>query len=352
MKNSPDILIEIIVKLFNVILDSEHIPSDWCLDIIKPIFKNKGDPRSPSNYRGITILSCLGKLFTSCINTRLTSYSKSCDIIGNEQAGFRQGFSTADHIFFLKSLIDLYLFKKKRLYCCFVDYNKAFDTVNRAALWSKLLAKGIGGKLIKSIYSMYNNAKSCISMSGKTSGYFACETGVRQGENLSPLLFPIFLSDLRDYLSTKYNGLSFINNNISDLLNDINLDTYLKLYILLYADDTVILAESPKELKLALDAMDQYWTIWKLKINVSKTKVLIFSRGNVRNRPEFTFGNVELEIVRDYQYLGLIFNYNGKFIKAKEKLFEKDSRAMFSLVRKARCLFFYLMMFFLNCLTI
>ena len=98
-----------------------------------------------------------------------------------------------------------------------MDYSKAFDTVNRAALWSKLLSKGIGGKLIKSIYSMYNNAKSCISMSGKTSGYFVYETGVRQGENLSPLLFSIFLSDLRDYSSTKYNGLSFIDNKIPDL---------------------------------------------------------------------------------------------------------------------------------------
>ena len=141
----------------------------------------------------------------------------------------------------------------------------------------------------------------------KTSGYFACETGDRQGENLSPSLFAIFLSDLRDYLSTKYNGLSFITNNISDLLNDNNLDTYLKLYGLLYADDTAILAESPRELRLALHAMDQYCTLWKLKINVSKTKVLVFSRGYVRNRPEFRFGNVELEIVRDYQYLGLIF---------------------------------------------
>ena len=220
-----------------------------------------------------------------------------------------------------------------------MDYSKDFDTVNMAALWSKLLAKGIGGKLIRSIYSMYNNAKSCISMSGKTSGYFACKTGVRQGENLSPLLFSIFLSDLRDYLGTKYNGLSFINNNIPDLLNDINLDTYLKLYVLLYADDTVILAESPRELQLALDAMDQYCTLWKLKINVSKTKVLVFSRGYVRKNPEFTFGNVKLEIVRDYQYLGLIFNYNGNFNKAKQKLYEKGSRAMLSLLCKARCLF-------------
>ena len=112
-------------------------------------------------------------------------------------------------------------------------------------------------------------------MSGKTSGYFSCETAVRQCENLSPLLFSIFLC--RDYISTKYNGLSFINNNIPDLLNDINLDTYLKLYVLLYADATVILAESPSKLKLALDAMDQYCTLWKIKINVSKTSVGILS---------------------------------------------------------------------------
>ena len=118
------------------------------------------------------------------------------------KAGFRQGFSTDDHFFSLKTRIDLYLFKKKRVYCCFVDYSKAFDTVNRAALWSKLLAKGIGGKVIKSIYSIYNNAKSYISMFGKISGYFACETGVRQGEYLSPLLFSIFLSDLKDYFGT------------------------------------------------------------------------------------------------------------------------------------------------------
>ena len=156
-------------------------------------------------------------------------------------------------------------------------------------------------------------------MSGKTSGYFACETGVRQCENLSPLLFSIFLSDIRDYLGTKYNGLSFINNNISDLLNDTNLDTYLKLYVLLYADDTVILAKSSRELQLALDAMDQYCTLWKLKINVSKTKVLVFSPGYVRNKPKFTFGNVKLEIIRDYQYRGPIFNYNGKLNRAKQK---------------------------------
>ena len=77
----------------------------------------------------------------------------------------------------------------------------------------------------------------------------------------------------------------------------------------------------------------------EFKINVSKTKVLVFPRGYVRKTPEITFGNVKLEIVRDYQYLGLNLIYNGKFNKAKYKLYEKGSRAMFFLLRKARCLF-------------
>ena len=141
--------------------------------------------------------------------------------------------------------------------------------------------------------------------------------------------------------------MSFINNNISDLLNDINLDTHLKLYVLLYADDTVILVENPRELQLALDAIDQYCTLWKLKINVSKTKVLVFSRGYVRNRPEFTFGNVKLKIVRDYQYLFFMGN-----LTKQNKIFLREVVGQCSLYYVKLGVYFYLLMFFLNCLTI
>ena len=81
---------------------------------------------TPETRRIIVELLFLA-VWESSLQAVLTSYSKSCDIIGNEQAGFRQGFSTADHIFSFESLIDLYLFKKKRLYCCFVDYNKVVN---------------------------------------------------------------------------------------------------------------------------------------------------------------------------------------------------------------------------------
>ena len=87
IKNSPDCILEVIVNLFNVVLDTGLIPSDWCIGVIKPLFKNKRSPDDPDNYRGITLLSCLGKLFTSVLNARLSWFIESTGILGDEQAG-------------------------------------------------------------------------------------------------------------------------------------------------------------------------------------------------------------------------------------------------------------------------
>ena len=127
IKCSPLSVLELIVKLFNTILYSGVVPSDWCIGAIKPLYKKKGSIDNPDNYRGITLLSCLGKLFTSLINNRLNIYLEETNLLGIEQAGFRDGFSTLDHIFTLHCLIDLYLHKKKIIYCCFIYYRKAFD---------------------------------------------------------------------------------------------------------------------------------------------------------------------------------------------------------------------------------
>ena len=88
---------------------------DWTIGLICPLYKKKGNPSNPNNYRGITLLSCLGKLFTAVLNERLTSYLEDNNMIGDEQAGFCNGHSTLDHIFVLHSLIDLYLSKKESL---------------------------------------------------------------------------------------------------------------------------------------------------------------------------------------------------------------------------------------------
>ena len=336
IKFCPPIVIDIITKLFNVVLDTGIIPKPWCLGYIVPIYKKKGSTSDPNNYRGITLLSCIGKMFTAVLNARLTKYLDCTGLIGEEQAGFRAKYSTMDHIFSLHCIIDIYLRNKKKLYCAFVDYKKAFDLINRTDLWSKLISSGINGKIITVIYNLYNQAKSCVKHNNSISEFFNCNVGVRQGENLSPLLFSIFLNDLENHL--RYDGvtgLNYINKETIKHLSDDDIEMFLKLYILLYADDTIVLAESADDLQKALNSLHNYCNLWHLKVNASKTKIIIFSRGKIRIKPIFTFGNDEISVCDDYTYLGIVFNYNGKFNKAISKQVSQAKHAMFALISKA-----------------
>ena len=103
-----DIVLPIYVTLFNIIFDTGIIPTVWLEGNIIPIYKKKGDQLDPRNYRPITLLSCLGKLFTSIINNRLTVFSDQVELLeDNNQSGFRQGYSTTDNIFVFHILLEL-----------------------------------------------------------------------------------------------------------------------------------------------------------------------------------------------------------------------------------------------------
>uniref|UniRef100_A0ABM0MA50 RNA-directed DNA polymerase from mobile element jockey-like n=1 Tax=Saccoglossus kowalevskii TaxID=10224 RepID=A0ABM0MA50_SACKO len=336
LKNSRDDITSLIVQLFNIVLDTGIVPTSWIMGCIKPIFKNTGDTSDPSNYRGITLLSCLGKFFTAVINDRLTSYLNCVGSLGEEQAGFRAGYSTLDHIFVLHSVIDLYLHNKKRVYCAFIDYKKAFDLIDSTSLWFKLISNHINGKIITVIYNMYNQAKSCVIDGSDTSDFFNCNVGVRQGENLSPLLFAIYLNDFEYFISKHYNGLKYMASEIKTYLSNEDIEVFLKLFTLLYADDTIVLSESETELQSALNAVYTYCNECHLTVNANKTKVVIFSRGRVKKYPAFKFGNETIEVTFDYIYLGITFNYNNKFRKAICKQTNQARCAMFSLLMEAK----------------
>ena len=136
---------------------------------------------------------------------------------------------------------------------------------------------------------------------------------------------------LHSVLSEKYNGLSKISDSISN-----ELQIYLKIFCLLYADDTLILAECAKDLQEALDSLDDYCNKWALNVNIDKTKVIIFSRGKTRKFKSFRFGNNTINVVDDYVYLGTTFNYNGTFNKAKAKQALQAKKATFSLITKIK----------------
>ena len=131
------ILIPCLRKLFNSLFMSGYFPEMWTKACIVPIFK-KGDANNANNYKGISLVSCFGKLFTGVLNNRILKWEKQYNVLTDAQFGFRNGLSTVDDIFVLQTLINKTLSKKNRLYCCFVDFQNAFDYVDRCKLWQNL----------------------------------------------------------------------------------------------------------------------------------------------------------------------------------------------------------------------
>ena len=143
-------MLKLICVFFNLIFDTGIIPASWTIGLKTPIYKRKGDINDPDNYRGIALLSCLGKLFIMTINARLDSYLEETQLLGEEQAGFREGYSTFNHIFSLHCIIELALSQKKRLYCLL------------ATPMAKIVKHYIKGKVFTVIQNLYNAAKSYV----------------------------------------------------------------------------------------------------------------------------------------------------------------------------------------------
>ena len=129
-KYAPTDFYVILTNFFNGILEEGQISDEWGLSIICPIYK-KGQMSDPNNYRGISLIDCLAKNFTRLLSDRIQQFLDSKSIIGEEQAGFRPKHSCMDQVFALFNIINWYVTKVKKLFVTFVDYEKAFDRVNR-----------------------------------------------------------------------------------------------------------------------------------------------------------------------------------------------------------------------------
>ena len=190
----------ILLTVFNSALAHNPKTLDWFTSIISPIHK-KGSRMDPDNYRGISLISCVYKLFTAIIHRRLEFFCKNENILSEAQLGFVSGNRTSDAHLILHNLIRDYCHKKgKFLYSCFVDFSKAFDSIPRDILFQKLLAKGIKGKVFNLLKNIYLHEESKIKIGNHLSKTITVNQGVRQGCILSPLLFNIFISDLPHHL--------------------------------------------------------------------------------------------------------------------------------------------------------
>ena len=252
---------EILTSLFEKIFRSCLSPTLWLRSLIKPIPKGSHQ-RLPVNYRSISLISTVGKLFTGLINKRISNFLETNNLLVDEQNGFRAKRSCEDHIFALSSILNVTKAKKQETFACFVDFMKAFDSIHHRLLLYKLQNIGIKGTMYNMIKAMYTNATSAVQIENFTTDWFPIKTGIRQGDSLSPTLFAIFINDLAIEIKEKHKGIK-VNDNLS-------------VPILSYADDIILLATSPNKLKNMLKTVYNWCTKWRLKVNSSITKIMHF----------------------------------------------------------------------------
>ena len=194
-------------RLFCVCFETGKIPKEWEYGLINPILKDSNsDKREPLNYRGITITSSMYKAYCSILNKRLTSWVEANGIINDTQDGFRKNRSTMDHLSTLTSITENRKKMKNPRFVGFVDFKKAYDSIDKTLLWAKLDHVGVKGKMFSAIKSLYEQIKCCVRINGFHTEWFEVKTGLKQGGLLSPLLFNLYINDLESMLTQTGNG--------------------------------------------------------------------------------------------------------------------------------------------------
>lgn len=284
--------IERLVISLNKIWVEGLLPKGWEKARIIPLFKD-GEKSKAGNYRGISLLNSGYKILTNLLANRLNEWVEKEKKLKESQGGFRKKRGTRDLIFVLNSLINKRIpTKKGKLYVAFIDFQKAYDTINRELLLKKIWNIGIKGRFHAMIREIYTDTKAEILVGGRVTEEFTADVGVRQGWPLSSVLFDIFIDDVDDEWTRRGEGGTVIGK--------------IKIRVLKFADDIAVLAENAQELTKMLKTLEKYVGKNGLTVNTDKTKIMIFR--NEGKGKKWKFNGVELEIVKEFKYLGYWFS--------------------------------------------
>ena len=304
-----------LLKIFNNILDIEEIPRSWS-NIHMCLLHKKGDINDPNNFRSISLLNHITKLFTTVLTERLFNWVEDRNILQEEQFGFRPGRGCVDAIFTLHSAVSINTrLPGRKVYASFVDFKRAFDSISHSLFWSKLSKIGLSKKMINIFKSLYEKANFTFRVNGEWSNPICVNRGVLQGESASPLLFNLFINDVTNFLRSKN-------------IRGIQINSHRDLLTILYADDLVILTDTPGMLQKALDALSDYCFRNLLEINTKKTRIMVFrSGGRFRKGLTYYINGEKIETVEEYLYLGVIFSSKNVFRKATDNAVRKANIA-------------------------
>ena len=311
-----------LTALFNYILNSGEYPDQWSEGLVNPIHK-KESKSEPGNYRKVTVLPALGKLFDIILNSRLTSIKEIMESYDRLQFGFKEKHGSVDNAFILDSIIDISKARGRPTYVCYIDLKSAFDMIIRAALLWKLRRQGIKGKFFAVISSMFKKAKSTVKWDGELGETFENLLGVLQGGVSSPQLFKIFLEDLINYLD-KTCGIKINSETICHLL---------------LADDLALISETRAGLQRLLNGFSNFCKQWHLVVNMDKTKFSVFNKHLAlkTNTDEILYNGQPVEETTDYIYVGVNFSTSkNRFLQHFKNKAESANRAIFGAMSLAR----------------
>ena len=310
----------ILLKLLNGIFSRNLYPAGWNINFLKPIHK-KGDILDPDNYRGIAIGSALAKLFSLILLNRLSKFIEDKRLISPNQIGFMKHCTTSDYVYLMKTLIEKTVKKeRKKLYVSFIDFKKAYDTVDRSLLFACLRQTGINGIFYRIIVEMYKDTNYSIKLKNGYLEPIKSNLGLRQGCPLSPMLFNLFIEDIMSiYANPTDTDPVLIQGKIINHF--------------LYADDLVLVSESTRGLQKCLDKLGIYAEKKSLTISIKKSKTMVFNLPGHLIKESFQIKGMTLEPVDSFCYLGFEFKPSGSMTHGASILVEKANKALRPLQR-------------------
>ena len=316
-------------KLMNRLFSRGEFPDSWTKSVLVPLHKN-GNVNSPDNYRGIAIMDVMCKIYIAIITKRISFFTDAFSKISEAQAGFRSGYSTIDNAFVLSSLISKCLaMKRKFVYVAFIDFKKAFDSVEREILFKILSNQGSKGNLINAVRSIYKSVKAVVkTKTAKTSSHennvafsytdaFDCPIGLRQGCSLSPILFILFINELSRIFELKgIRGIQLYPDSV-------------EITHLMFADDVAFVSDTIVGLQRQLNILETFCRTYSLTVNVQKTKVVVFKKGgHISQREKWFYNGTQLETVNQFCYVGVCFTNRLSLYKMAENMCDKAKRVL------------------------
>ena len=282
LKAAPDIFHDLLAKIFRACLTHGYISHDLLVCALSPIVKDpNGDISSSKNYRGIAISSLILKVFDNCLLLLLGNLLSSDQL----QFGFQKGCSTVQCTWAVQETISYYLRRDSDVYCCLLDFSKAFDKVNFDELFQKLKTRNFPGVVLRLLVYIYINQSCYIKWNSALSDTFSVKNGVRQGAILSPSLFCVYLDTLLCQLRDAGLG-CHIGGNFLGAFG--------------YADDVTLLAPTRQGLQSMLSICESFASSHSMQFSTdpnpakSKTKCLLFSRDKLDGQ----VANIMLCLVR------------------------------------------------------